>query len=102
MSVERLDLPDDQWADLERRPTRGTIRLIAKESERRAKGDSLAPEDVIVSAICKDWRILDADGKEVPFRPSDFDRVPQEVFSLVSDECLTIVESAYPNRGAAR
>jgi hypothetical protein len=102
MAVERLELPDGQWADIERRPTHGTIRRIGKETDRLGRTDPLAGEDVIIGNLVKDWHIMDEKGDSVPFKREDFDRIPQDVFSQISDECLTIVESAYPNQRAAR
>jgi hypothetical protein len=102
MAVERLTLPDDQWADIERRPTHGTIRRIGKETERLGRSDPLAGEDVIIGSLVVDWYVKDENGDPLPFKRESFDRVPQDVFSLISDECLTIVESAYPNQRAAR
>lgn len=102
MSVERLILPDDQWADIERRPTHGVIRRIGKETERLGRTDPLAGEDVIIGNLVKDWSIKDENGEPVPFQRDAFDRIPQDVFSQISDECLSVVESAYPNQRAAR
>ena len=62
MSVERLFLPDDQWADIERRPTHGVIRRIGKETERLGRTDPLAGEDVIIGNLVKDWSIKDENG----------------------------------------
>ena len=102
MAVERLELPDEQWADIERRPTHGTIRKIGKDTDRLGRNDPLAGEDVIIGALVRDWHILDEDGGTIPFKRDQYDRIPQDVFSLISDECLTVVEHAYPNQSAAR
>jgi hypothetical protein len=103
MSVERLDLPDGQWADIERRPTHGTMRRISKDTGRLGRTDPLAGEDVIVANLVTDWLVRDSEGSEVPLAKREaWDRIPQETFSLVSDECLSIVEAAYPNQSAAR
>ena len=102
MAVQRFELPDGQWADIERRPTHGVIRKIGKESERLGRNDPLAGEDVIIMQLIKEWNIHDGDGNEVPLRREDFDRIPQDTFSQLSEECLTVVEAAYPNQRAGR
>lgn len=102
MAVERLELPEGQWADIERRPSHGTIRKIGKETERLGRSDPLAGEDVIIGNLVKDWHVKDENGDSVPFKRESFDSVPQDVFSLISEECLSVVESAYPNQRAAR
>jgi len=102
MAIERIELPDEQWADIERRPTHGIIRKIGKESERLGRTDPLAGEDVIISHLVKEWNVLDEDGNSVPLKRDQYDRIPQEIFSMISDECLAVVESAYPNQRAGR
>jgi hypothetical protein len=103
MAIERLELPDGQWADIEHRPTHGTIRKIGKETDRLGRSDPLAGEDVIVGNLVREWYVKDGDGSEVALDKRDtWDRIPQDTFSLISDECLTVVESSYPNRQAAR
>lgn len=98
MATERLDLPDEQWADIERRPSHGTIRKISRDTERKSRQDPLAGEDVLVSNLVKDWHVLDEDGNTVPLRSDSYDRVPQDILSLIADECLAVLEAAYPNR----
>jgi len=98
MAVERLFLPDDQWADIERRPTHGVIRKIGKESDRLGRSDPLAGEDVIILNLVKEWSIRGEDGNDIPFKRESFDLIPQDVFSQIAAECLTVVEAAYPNQ----
>ena len=102
MSVERLELPDGQWADIEYRPTHGVIRKIGKDTDRVSRNDPLAGEDVLISNLVKDWHVVDEKGESVALKREDYDRIPQDVFSLITDECMGIVERAYPNQRAAR
>ena len=98
MSVERLDLPDDQWIDVERRPTHGMIRKIARETQRLAKGpDPLEAEDALVLNLVTAWDVRDEAGGTLMLKKGDFDRVPQDVWSRVVDECTSVLESAVPN-----
>ena len=97
MAVERFDLPDDQWAELDYRPTHGLIRKIGRETARAGRDDPLAGEDIIVLNLVREWSVKDDTGESVPLKRDSFDRIPQTTFSLLAEECLRIVESAYPN-----
>jgi hypothetical protein len=97
MAVERLELPEDEWADLERRPAHGIIRKIARDIARASKNDPLGGEDVLVLALVKAWEVHDGDGNVVTFDKANFDKVPQDTWSTIVDECSSIIEDAVPN-----
>ena len=98
MSIERLELDDDQWIDIERRPTHGMIRKIARETLRASKGpDPLEGEDLLVLNLVSAWDVKDGNGNPVQLRKASFEDVPQDVWGRIVDECTNVLETAIPN-----
>ena len=100
MAVEHMDLPDDQSIEIERRPTHGIIRKIARETQRAQRGqDPLEAEDMLVINLVKAWDVKDDEGRSIELKRAEFDRVPQDTWGRIVDECTTVLEGAIPNPG---
>lgn len=98
MAIERLELPEDQWADIERRPTHGIMRKIARETQRAQRtSDPLEAEDKLVLNLVKAWNVTDDQGASLDFILKDFDRVPIDTWAAIVDVCTGILEDAAPN-----
>jgi hypothetical protein len=98
MAVERLELPDDEWVELQRRPAHGVIRKIARDISRASKNDPLGGEDVLVLSLVKAWEVHDEEGNALTFDKANFDKVPQDTWTVIVDECSTVLEDSIPNQ----
>lgn len=108
MSIERYDLAPtkdgkEQWADIERRPTRLQMKKIEVGQRRALRGDqALDAEDVLMAVLVSDWVVYTADGKTVPIPAQGtkaLDEVPGDVMAPLIDELSGVIASI--NRGNA-
>jgi len=98
MAIERLTLPEDQWFEYIDRPVHGVVRKIARDTQRAQKSqDPLEAEDQLVLNLGKAWEVRDEDGQVLPFVRASFDKVPQDIWSVIVDACTTVLENAIPN-----
>lgn len=106
MSTERIDLaptPDgkEQWAMVERRPTRAQLKEIERRTRQALRTDqAMDAEDWMVVTLVSEWTVYGADGQVVPLRTGKaLDDVPADVLAPLVDECNGIVGAV--NRGNA-
>jgi len=98
MAVERKEYDEGQWAEIEMRPTHGDIRKIAKEVQRLQRGnDPMEAEDVLVQKLVKAWQINDSDGNDLPLAKASFEKVPQDTWGRIIDDCTAVLETNIPN-----
>lgn len=109
MSTERFPLPrtpdgKEQWADIERRPTRDQVKAIARRTRQALApgGEPLDAEDWTIATLCTGWQVYRDDGSEVPSPPNTKDMgagFPAETTAALMEELNAVVASI--NRGGA-
>lgn len=98
MSIERQDLPDEQWFDYEARPAHGIVRKIMRDTQRASRSsDPLEPEDQLVLNLVRAWHVTDEAGETLPYEKASFDRVPQDVWSEIVATVTDVLEASVPN-----
>lgn len=98
MSIERQDLPEDQWFDYEVRPAHGIVRKIMRDTQRASRSsDPLEPEDQLVLNLVHAWNVTTAEGESLPFEKASFDKVPQDIWSEIVGACTDVLEASVPN-----
>jgi hypothetical protein len=106
MATERFDMPaglagQEQYAMVERRPTREQIKEIERRTRQALRGDqAMDAEDWMVVTLVTEWQVFDRDGNPVPLRTGKaFDAIQADVLQPLVDECNAVVASV--NRGNA-
>ena len=81
--LERLDLPDGQWADLLVRPRHAEYVAI----KRVAEGDSEVDWQLeMARQFTKDWLVRDEDGKEASLK--DWSKIDPDITDAIFQEAL--------------
>lgn len=105
-AVERFPLPPhptmgEQWADIERRPTREQMKAIERTTRRELRGDqAMNAEDWLILALTQSWQVYDIKGQEVPLLVGPLmDHIQGDLVQPLIDELHAVSRTV--NRGSA-
>lgn len=109
MAIERFDLApaDDgreQYAMIERRPTRDQIKDIERKV-RQSGGLETVAQEALVSVLVESWVLYDKDGEVVPplsHGKKGWGRVPGDTVLPLVMECSTIIDLVNRPRALAQ
>lgn len=103
MAMTDFELPDaddgsKQSIKIENRPNTDQLRQIGNMAERsRIIAEPFNLVAFVIQTLCKDWRILDRDGSEIPSDTKNIGRIPADISMLIFNECWSVVGPLIPN-----